>query len=161
AALASDEAVAHGLTALRKDKTQGLDSLEEQPYFARVVTEELTENGAEKEIEFRLGTARFPAPRIIDWRKAPLSKPYCDCKEGDSCSETIQGREREGTIKLRRSYHGNRDFLNIIETPQGTLALQNGRWMIKDGGEPLSRTSGHDGHLPPILSLITPEQFEL
>src|SRR5262249_14657700 len=52
AALASDEAVAHGLTALRKDKTQGLDSLEEQPYFARVVTDEITEEGDAKEVEF-------------------------------------------------------------------------------------------------------------
>ncbi|HSA59415.1 MAG TPA: 3'-5' exonuclease [bacterium] len=161
AALASDEAVAHGLTALRKDKSQGLDSLEEQPYFARVVTEELNEAGDLKEVEFRLGTASFPAQRIIDWRKAPISKLYYDFKEGDEFSETIQGRDREGTIKLRRSYHGRRDVLNIIETPRGTLAVQNGKWRVKDGGEPLSRTSGHDGHLPPILSLITAEQFEL
>jgi ATP-dependent DNA helicase UvrD/PcrA len=161
AALASDEAVAHGLTALRKDKTQGLDSLEEQPYFARVVTDELTEGGEDKEVEFRLGTASFPAQRIIDWRKAPISKLYYDFKEGDEFSEIIQGRERDGIIKLRRSYHGKRDALNIIETAQGTIVLQNGRWKPKDSGEPLSRTSGHDGHLPPILSLITPEQFEL
>jgi DNA helicase IV len=161
AALASDEAVAHGLTALRKDKSQGLDSLEEQPYFARVVTEELSEAGDVKEVEFRLGTASFPAQRIIDWRKAPISKLYYDFKEGDEFSETIQGREREGMIKLRRSYHGRRSVLNIIETPRGTLVVQNGRWKVKDGGEPLSRTSGHDGHLPPILSLITADQFEL
>ena len=161
AALASDEAVAHGLTALRKDKSEGLDSLEEQPYFARVVTEELNEAGDLKEVEFRLGTASFPAQRIIDWRKAPISKLYYDFKEGDDFSETIQDREREGTIKLRRSYHGRRDVLNIIETPRGTLVVQNGKWKVKDGGEPLSRTSGHDGHLPPILSLITAEQFEL
>lgn len=161
AALASDEAVAHGLTALRKDKSEGLDSLEEQPYFARVVTEEFTEAGDPKEVEFRLGTASFPAQRIIDWRKAPISKLYYDFKEGDEFSETIQGRDREGTIKLRRSYHGNRSVLNIIETPRGTLMVQNGKWKVKDGGEPMSRTSGHDGHLPPILSLITAEQFEL
>lgn len=161
AALASDEAVAHGLTALRKDKSEGLDSLEEQPYFARVVTEEFTEAGDMKEVEFRLGTASFPAQRIIDWRKAPISKLYYDFKEGDEFSETIQGRDREGSIKLRRSYHGRRDVLNIIETPRGTLVVQNGKWKVKDGGEPLSRTSGHDGHLPPILSLITAEQFEL
>lgn len=161
AALASDEAVAHGLTALRKDKSQGLDSLEEQPYFARVVTDEITETGEQKEVEFRLGTASFPAQRIIDWRKAPISKLYYDFKEGDEFSETIQGRDREGVIKLRRSYHGNRSNLNIIETPRGTLIVQNGKWKVKDGGEPLSRTSGHDGHLPPILSLITAEQFEL
>ncbi|HEX5037931.1 MAG TPA: 3'-5' exonuclease [bacterium] len=161
AALASDEAVAHGLTALRKDKTQGLDSLEEQPYFARVVTDEITEEGAEKEVEFRLGTASFPAQRIIDWRKAPISKLYYDYKEGDDFSENIQGRDREGVIKLRRSYHGRQNVLNLIETAQGTIAVQNGKWKVKDAGEPLSRSSGHDGHLPPILSLITADQFGL
>ncbi len=159
AALASDEAVAHGLTKLRKDKTEGLDSLVEQPYFARVVTNEVDEDGVAKTVEFRLGTASFPAQRIIDWRKAPISKLYYDYKEGDDFSETIQGRERDGVIRLRRSYHGRREDLHIIEMPQGTIARQNGKWKIKDKGEPLSRTSGHDGHLPPILSLITPEQF--
>ncbi len=161
AALASDEAVAHGLTALRKDKTVGLDSLVEAPYFARVVTDEITEDGESKSVEFRLGTASFPAQRIIDWRKAPISKLYYDYKEGDDFSETIQGREREGLIKLRRSFHGKRENLQIIETAQGTIAKQNNTWKLKDKGEPMSRTSGHDGHLPPILSLITAEQFEL
>ena len=161
AALASDEAVAHGLTTLRKNKTEGLDSLEEQPYFARVLTEELTETGEIKEVEFRLGTSSFPAQRIIDWRRAPISKLYYDYKEGDDFSENIQGRDREGTIKLRRSYHGRQNVLNIVETSQGTIAFQNGRWKLRGAGEPLSRSSGHDGHLPPILSLITADQFAL
>src|SRR3989338_8769974 len=57
AALASDEAVAHGLTRLRKDKTVGLDGLVDQPYFARVVTDEFNEEGEQKKVEFRLGAA--------------------------------------------------------------------------------------------------------
>jgi len=169
AALASDEAVAHGLTKLRKNKTEGLDTLVEQPYFARVVTDEINEEGdpkgprfaGQKTVEFRLGTASFPAQRIIDWRKAPISKLYYDYKEGDDFSETIQGRERDGVITLRRSFHGKGDDLRMVETAQGTIAKQNGVWKIKDKGEPMSRTSGHDGHLPPILSLITAEQFGL
>ncbi len=161
AALASDEAVAHGLTRLRKDKTEGLDTLVEQAYFARVVTDEVNEDGGRKAVEFRLGTASFPEQRIIDWRKAPISKLYYDYQEGDAFSETIQGREREGVITLRRSYHGRRDELQIIETARGTIAKQKGTWKVKDRGEPLSRTSGHDGHLPPILSLITSDQFAL
>ncbi len=156
AALASDEAVAHGLTTLIKNKSEGLESLEEQPYFARVVT---LEN--DREVEFRLGTASLTAQRIIDWRKAPISKLYYDYKEGDYFEETIQGREREGLIKLRRSYHGKKNELQIIETPQGTLHLQNKKWYVSKGSEPLSRSSGHDGHLPPILSLITADQFRL
>ncbi|MBI3540785.1 MAG: AAA family ATPase, partial [Deltaproteobacteria bacterium] len=152
----SDEAVAHGLTKLRKDKTQGLDSLEEQPYFARVVTEENN-----REVEFRLGTASFPAQRIIDWRKAPISKLYYEYHEGDFFEEVIQDRNREGFIKLRRSYHGEQDRLNIVETSGGNLHLKDGHWKLSDSKEPLSRNAGQDGHLPPILSLITLEQFRM
>ncbi|MDO8461258.1 MAG: AAA family ATPase [Deltaproteobacteria bacterium] len=156
AALASDEAVAHGLTRLRKGQTEELESLEEQPYFARVVTEEES-----RQVEFRLGTASFPDQRIIDWRKAPISTLYYDYREGDWFDETIQGRDREGFIKLRRSYEGKKSELHIIETSGGTLYRQNGGWKIGDSGEPLSRSREHDGHLPPILSLITSEQFRM
>lgn len=166
AQLASDEAVAHGLTKLRKNKSEGLLSLAEQPYFARVVTEE-----GGREVEFRLGTASYPDMRIIDWRKAPISKLYYDYREGQDFSEVIQGKEREGVIKLRRSYHGTGNELNVIEATQGTLLRSAAGWKLKPGsGEPesgkpesqrFSRNTEHDGHLPPILSLITSEQFDL
>lgn len=154
-ALASDEAVAHGLSKLRQEKTSGLDSLLEQAYFARVIT---SENG--KNIEFRLGTASLPSQRIIDWRKAPISKLYYDYEEGEEFCEDIQGREREGLIKLRRAYQGIQDKLNIIETKEGKIVKTDNKWTLEDN-DPLSRNIGQDGHLPPILSLITADQFEL
>lgn len=155
AALASDEAVAHGLTKLRLEKSGGLEELVKQPYFARVVTDE-----GDREVEFRLGTASFPDQRIVDWRKAPISKLYYDYKEGAEFCVTIQGREREGFIKLRRSYEGVRDRLGSIETARGRITRTANGWEAsQDGG--FSRGEGHDGHLPPILSLITPDQFEL
>lgn len=156
AMLASDEAVAHGLTGLRRDESKGLQSLLKQPYFARVVTEE---DG--RRIEFKLGTASFPEKRIIDWRKGPISKLYYDYKEGEEFEETIQGREREGEIVLRRSYQGEKDNLFLIETSQGSLVKVDNDWQIGGEQQLLSRKVGHDGHLPSILSLITPEQFEL
>lgn len=156
AALASDEAVAHGLTRLRKAKSTGLESLAEQPYFARVVTQEDS-----RDVEFRLGTASFPAQRIIDWRKAPISKLYYDYREGDNFCETIQGIDREGTIKLRRGYKGIENELHRIETPQGILTHTQSGWELQKGTAQLSRTEEQDGHLPPILSLITSEQFGL
>lgn len=156
AALASDEAVAHGLSSLRKEKTQDLESLLTQPYFARVITEE---NG--RKVEFRLGTASFPAERIIDWRKAPISKLYYDYKEGDEFDETIQGKLREGTITLRRSYQGVEDKLEKIETAQGVLVKNDEGWALSSGNDSRSRKASHDGRLPPILTLITPEQFGL
>lgn len=154
--VANREMVAHGLVSLRKDKAEDLESLEEQPYFARVITEE---NG--KNIEFKLGTASFPAERIIDWRKAPISKLYYDYKEGDDFAEEIQGREREGFIKLRRAYQGERNSLHRIETPQGVLVHSPEGWKFHDKNTQFSRTEDHDGHLPPILSLITADQFSL
>lgn len=156
-ALASDEAVAHGLTKLRKEKGKGIGSLYDQSYFARVITDE--EDG--KQVEFKLGTASFPAQRIIDWRKAPISRLYYDFKEGDDFAVTIQGREREGIIQLRRAYQGKRKDLSVIETAQATLYREKDSWKIGETNEPASRASGHDGHLPPILSLITPDQFDL
>lgn len=165
AALASDEAVAHGLTSLRKKQSEGLEGLLEQPYFARVVTHE-----KDREVEFRLGTESFPDQRIVDWRKAPISRLYYDYKEGDEFSETIQGMDREGFIKLRRAYQGKQEVLNVIETAQGTIYRQPAPagdgdapsvWKVGRGSDHLSRAPGHDGHLPPILSLITTDQFDL
>lgn len=157
ASLASDEAVAHGLSKLRGNKSLGLESLVEQPYFARVVTDE-----EDRQIEFRLSTASFPECRIIDWRKAPISKLYYDYAQGDDFAETIQGRDREGWIKIRRSFQGRRDELNVIELPECTLKKNDqGQWIVADSNEVFSRNTGQSGNLPPILSLITADQFEL
>ncbi len=156
AALASDEAVAHGLSRLRKEKGSDLSALLEEPYFARVVTEE--EN---RTVEFRLGTASFPAQRIIDWRKAPISKLYYDYKEGDEFGETIQGVDREGLIKIRRGFSGVENELHRIETSKGIIVNTHPGWKFTPKEQALSRTEEHDGHLPSILSLITAEQFAL
>lgn len=155
-ALASDEAVAHGLSKLRKNKASGLENLAEEPYFARVITQE-----EGKQVEFKLGTASFPKERIIDWRKAPISRLYYDYKEGDEFYVNIQEQEREGTIKLRRAYKGREDQLAVIELPNATLHKVKDNWMVSQANEPKSRVNMESGHLPPILSLITPEQFNL
>ncbi len=154
--LASDEAVAHGLSKLRKDIVDDFTGLVRQPYFARVVTEE-----AGKNVEFRLGTASFPEQRIVDWRKAPISQLYYNYREGDEFDEVIQDREREGRILVRRAFQGVEARLNVIELPSGVLRRENGAWVTDHPDMMLSRAGGHDGHLPPILSLITPEQFDL
>ncbi|HEX5033154.1 MAG TPA: UvrD-helicase domain-containing protein, partial [bacterium] len=156
AALASDEAVAHGLARLRKNKSSDLESLAEQPYFARVI---LNEGG--RAIEFKLSTASFPEQRIIDWRKAPISKLYYDYRQGEEFCETIQGQEHEGFIELRRAYQGVEDHLQSIETAEGVIARSGEGWKVQSLHPALSRGEEHDGHLPPILSLITAEQFKL
>jgi len=154
--LASDEAVAHGLSKLRRELTESYDSIAKQPYFARVVTDE---DG--KEVEFCLGTSSFPKHRIVDWRKAPISQLYYNYKQGEEFDEVIQGKERYGTIKIRRGYKGVEDDLKVIEIPEGISRKVAGKWKFEASDQLLSRSSGHDGHLPPILSLITSEQFDL
>lgn len=156
AALASDEAVAHGLASLRKEKSTGLESLAEQPYFARVITEEES-----RQVEFRLGTASFPAQRIIDWRKAPTAKLFYDYREGDEFSEVIQGTDRGGRIKLRRSFKGIENELHRIETAQGTVSRSDQGWKLQSLSKQFSRSDKEDGHLPNILTLITADQFDL
>lgn len=154
--IASDEAVAHGLTKLRKSMSKDFDGLAKQPYFARVVTDESGKN-----VEFRLGTASFPSQRIVDWRKAPISRLYYNYREGEEFSELIQGREREGFIKIKRSFEGEEADLRAIEIPSGIIRKGDTGWAFDSSNAARSRTSGHDGHLPPILSLITAEQFDL
>ncbi|MFH1830866.1 MAG: 3'-5' exonuclease [Pseudomonadota bacterium] len=154
--LANDEAVAHGLSKLRRTMTEDYDSIAKQLYFARVVTDE---DG--KEVEFCLGTSSFPKHRIVDWRKAPISQLYYNYKQGEEFDEVIQGRERSGVIKIRRGYKGKEYDLQVIEMPEGISRKAAGKWHFEASSELLSRSAGHDGHLPPILSLITPEQFDL
>jgi len=154
--LASDEAVAHGLSKLRRKMTEDYDTMAKQLYFARVVTDE---DG--KEVEFCLGTSSFPKHRIVDWRRAPISQLYYNYEQGEEFEELIQGRERSGVIKIRRGYKGREDELQVIEMPEGISRKVAGKWHFDASEDLLSRSAGHDGHLPPILSLITPDQFEL
>lgn len=156
AQLASDEAVAHGLSKLRRTITEDIGSLAKQPYFARVVTDE-----GGREVEFCLSTVSFPKHRIIDWRKAPISQLYYNYKQGEEFDEVIQGGERTGTIKLRRGYKGHQGELLSIELPEGVIQKIDGAWHFEETETALSRPSSGHGHLPPILSLITPDQFRL
>ena len=181
--LLNEERVSHSLTELRKNKALSLDSLLDQPYFARVVCEE----GA-RTFEFRLGTASFPEERIVDWRESPLAAIYYNHQEGDAYSEEINNRDREGVVTLRRSFRGKHQLLEAIELPTQVLTRHTSpagdtQWVASDkaaltapiritadsprGNTPssttaaYSRTDTQSGHLPQILSLLTPEQYSL
>lgn len=177
-ALQSDESVAHGLAKLRLGKSNALGELVEQPYFARVVYEE---NG--KQIEFRLGLASFPEERIIDWRKAPISTLYYDYEEGEEYDDEIAGVEREGKIILKRAYRGKRDILAAIELKEVSYVQSLGKWQKQKKFQPTpfsvqdkdrvkellkttdvsqyQRIEKESGYLRQILSLLSPEQFQL
>lgn len=158
ALLASDEAVSHGL---KDSKRSELDVLRKQltnPYFARIQLEEEESNGRTKVIEYKLGFSANPDLRIIDWRRAPVSKLYYEYKEGDEYLEEILGRERAGKVLLRNRIEVDKGALKTVQNRFGTFTwnAQTGEWQ---GGKGSGRRKASDSHLPEILSLITAEQF--
>lgn len=159
AMLASDEAVSHGLMDQKRDELASLDNLLKKPYFARIILEEEDEKGSLKTIEYKLGFAANPDCRIIDWRKAPISKLYYEYKEGDEYSEEILGRDRVGTVTLRNQVEISNEKLVGLTSREGNFiwSAESGQWIQVKGGR---RRKDADGKLPEILSLITKEQFK-
>jgi DNA helicase-2/ATP-dependent DNA helicase PcrA len=157
AMLASDEAVSHALKDQKGTELATIEKLLDKPYFARVVLEEEVASGT-KTIEYKLGFAANVDCRIIDWRKAPISKLYYDYKEGDFYSETIQGRERDGRVALRNTVEIERQVLQRVTCRHGTFVRRDGVWSRADGG---SGRSSRAGGLREILALITSEQFDM
>lgn len=158
AMLASDEAVSHALKDKKHSEIKILGKLIERPYFARIVLEE-QQNGQPKQIEYKLGLSANPDCRIIDWRKAPISKLYYEYKEGDEYSEEILGRERNGRVTLRNTVEIERGSLKKISCRHGTFTSKDGDW--SESAERLARKQGSaTGQLPEILSLITADQFK-
>lgn len=177
-ALQSDESVAHGLAQLRLKQSNALADLIEQPYFARVIYHEKS-----RDIEFKLGLASFPELRIIDWRKAPISKLYYDYEEGQEYDDEIAGTTRVGKIKLKRAYRGKQDVLSAIELKDMSYVQSRGQWYkqtrernaifsIKDRERIKELLKTHNknrlediqedsGYLHNILSLLSAEQFRM
>ena len=154
AMLASNEAVSHAMARKKLKDVKLLDRQIEKPYFARMV---LDEKG--REIEYKLGFAANSDCRIIDWRRAPISRLYYEYREGEEYSEEIQGQEREGTIILRNSVEIEKRTLKRVTCKLGTFTRSADGWTKADSGS--SGSSHHQkGGLPHILSLISAEQFK-
>ena len=156
--LASDEAVSHALKDQFGSDIKTLAKLIEKPYFARIEVEE-EEQGRAKTIEYKIGFAANSDCRIIDWRKAPISKLYYEYREGEDYSELIQGRERQGRVVMRNQLDIEHGALRRITSSQGQFLFVDGQWQkLEQTGKTLRE---HYGKLPSILSLITKEQFQL
>lgn len=159
ALLASDEAVSHGLKDSKREELATLTKQIENPYFARIELEEEQASGTNTRIEYKLGFAANTDCRIIDWRRAPISKLYYEYKEGDEYCEEILGRERNGRVLVRNRIEISKGTMETVENRHGTFTwnAKNACWERKTG---LSKgRRGKDGALPEVLSLITPEQF--
>jgi DNA helicase IV len=159
ALLASDEGVSHALKDSKREELETLKKQLENPYFARISLEEDETNGSTKIIEYKLGFAANPDLRIIDWRKAPISKLYYEYKEGDDYLEEILGRERSGKVVLRNRVEVERGELKTIQNRFGTFHWNAKTATWESGAGSMHRRKSTDSHLPEILSLITAEQF--
>lgn len=155
--MASDEAVSHALKDRKEEELATLAKLLEKPYFARIVIEEEVGDDL-KEREYRIGFQANPDCRIIDWRRAPISKLYYQYKEGEDFSEEIQGQERSGRVLLRNRLEIDKGELNRISCRHGELQRSPGGWRVVNSGRARQDSSYHK--LPPVLSLISPEQFQ-
>ena len=121
ALLASDEAVSHGLKDVKRDEVETLTKQRTNPYFARISLAEDQADGSTKRIEYKLGFSANTDLRIIDWRKAPISKLYYEYKEGDDYLEEILGRERSGKVLLRNRIEVERGVLKTVQNRYGTF----------------------------------------
>ena len=159
ALLASDEGVSHALKDSKREEVETLKKQLHNPYFARISLEEDEANGSTKVIEYKLGFAANPDLRIIDWRKAPISKLYYEYKEGDDYLEEILGRERSGKVLLRNRIEVDKGALKTVQNRYGTFHWNPKTATWESGVGSMHRRKSTDSHLPEILSLITAEQF--
>ena len=161
-ALVSDEAVAHRISSIRNDQDKILMELVREPYFGRVMTKEEDGHSA----NFLIGIRGNPSAGIVDWRSGPLAALYFNYKQGDDFFEVINGRERIGRITLRNSFKTDNGQLVQIETSEGVFQRKETGWMRLDVDSEIEAMRSRsprttEKRLPSILSLITPEQFEM
>jgi DNA helicase-2/ATP-dependent DNA helicase PcrA len=98
---------------------------------------------------------------VIDWREAPISRLYYEYEAGEEYEEEIRGRERSGTISVKRQVDtGGSELRKIMEKGVLLVRREDNSWERADGGAPVSRKEGQRDHrLPEITSLISGEQF--
>lgn len=158
------------------------------PYFAHL---RLEEDGRQRDLFLGRTTCLEKGMRIVDWRDAPISKIFYSYKQGEDFDEEISGRDRQGTVVVRRMLRIRDAVLERIQAPEGDFSLDAREptgWRREtletprlSGGEAaalrydaadaaLDRRMGEgrdgeilraDKHLPEITSLIDPSQFDL
>ena len=120
------------MVARHRQEVESIETLLKKPYFARIILEEIRD-GKKVNIEYKIGNASNTDCRIIDWRKAPLSKLYYEYKEGEEYFEEIQGREREGIIALRNTVEAKEDSIEQVMCRYGSFSKDGDRWIVSSG----------------------------
>lgn len=158
------------------------------PYFAHL---RLEEDNQPRDLFLGRATCLEKGVRIVDWRDAPISKIFYGYCQGEAFDEEISGRERHGSVLVRRMLRIRDGVLERVQAPEGDFRLdpmEPTGWRRETLGTPklsggeaaalrygsddraLSRRLGEgrdgeilrvDKHLPEITSLIDPSQFDL
>src|SRR5436309_1071273 len=119
------------------------------PYFAHM---RLAEDGGEQDVLLGKTTRLLPGLPIVDWRNAPISRLFYAYRQGEAFEEEIAGRPRTGVLRARRTVTIRDRALHRVAAPEGVFQA--------DPSEPGVRRRA-DKHLPDIVGLIDPAQFEL
>ncbi len=138
------------------------DLSSDSPYFAHL---RLSEGGRARDVLLGKGSAvdaRLPA-NVVDWRDAPISRLYYEYEEGEEFCEEIAGREREGTVIVRRRVDIRGGVLQEIGCRNVVVRRRPEGWVVAatGPGEAAERPEREDHRLPDIVSLITRDQFEI
>ena len=155
------------------------------PYFAHM---RLAEDGGEQDVLLGKTTRLLPGLPIVDWRNAPISRLFYAYRQGEAFEEEIAGRSRTGVLRARRTVTIRDRALQRVEAPEGIFQAdptepdgwrrveaaaprlaggQGAALRAHDIGAGADRRLGAgvrrraDKHLPDIVGLIDPAQFEL
>ena len=171
-------ALLHQLRGARRPGEVDLGS----PYFAHM---RLAEDGGEQDVLLGKTTRLLRDAPIVDWRDAPISRLFYAYRQGEPFEEEIAGRVRTGVLTARRTVTVRDAALRRVEAPEGTFEPAADGWhpvetdtprlgggqgtalRAHDVGAGVDRRFGTGGrrradtHLPDIVALIDPTQFEL
>lgn len=158
------------------------------PYFGHL---RLREGNEEWDLCLGKATRIQGDVRVVDWRNAPISCLFYRYQQGEEYDEQISGRNRVGSVLVRRTVTIRDARLERVTAPEGTFTADPsaaGGWRLEtteaphlaggqgaafraygpdEGGGRRLGTDHHgralraDKHLPDIAGLIDPEQFRL
>ncbi len=147
----------------------------QSPYFGHMILRD--EDGQMRDI--LVGRATYinntDNIRIVDWRNAPISRLFYQCRAGDPYELVVTGNTLEGDVLERRTVTIDSGQLMRVNDGTNTHVLHEGQWQTQHRPElgggagqalrPEALTSlrhiRRDKHLPEIASLLDVQQFEL
>ncbi len=161
------------ILARQTSKVVGEDIDAQNPYFGHMRLED--DDGRRREVLIGKSTWIREGIQIVDWRNAPISRIFYQCREGDAFELHVEGNEVEGEVLARRTLSIRQGQLQRVDTGKTTwIKTAEGQWvdltearpkMAGGSGASLRSTEGRivrkDKHLPEIASLLDPAQFEM